>query len=1104
VSRGPKYDVFISYSPADRNVAEELASRLNADKLSVWFDQERIGVGQNSVGADAALATSRTMLLIMSANAFSSDWGRLERQTILFREPGTDEGRFVPLRTDDSVLPETLRHFAWIDWRQRSRSDYRRILNVCRSAVRVRQRTTSSGLEKLKALPSHNSAVWSIAVTPDGSRAISGSLDGIVRAWSLNPHRELSRLRVLGGVSGLGITNDGKVGLIGTQSGGVSLWHIGDKQASQLSPYVHPVSSVALAGDGRWAAAASYDTASIHLWNIERNEYFRTSEIHRTGVRGVAMTPDGGSLVSGSYDGTLVVWDLTRSKPIGHVCDSQAPDIACVAITAGGNRAVSGSSDGAVRVWDLTSGKCIGLLEGHTGPVTAVTISPDGATAVSAGEDDAILTWNLGAELPRITSRAWVRGVYGLAFASDAAHVLAASDNVVRVWHIKSDEALGIRGPQVAYTNAKVLLVGDTAVGKTGLAIRLTRGVFEWTYSSHGVWATQMKLEAANPQTHLAREVWLWDFAGQSDYRLIHQLFMDETALAILVFNPQTEDPFEGLSQWNRALCRSARRPFKKLLVAGRCDRGGLIVSSQSVQRFCQDQGFAACLQTSALTGDGCENLKQAIFEQINWADIPWTASPQVFKDLKEAIVALKDEGKILLRVSELKQQLEVRLPDRRFTFEDLKGVIGLLAGPGIVWQLEFGDFVLLRPEIINAYAAAVVRSVRAHADEIGCISEQRVLEGDLLYCDMARLTPSEEQVVLRAMCQMFVNRGLCSREHTETGPLLVFPSYFKRERPAIEGHPAAMLTYRIQGDLDEIYASIVVRLNHTVVFEKDQLWKYAADFRTEQRKRLGLRLTKTGEGRGEMLIYSDPSIPEEVKVTFIRYIHNHLKTKDPGLLRIRHYVCSRCSTSVENHNAVDERLKRGLRDIVCVMCEARIELVDLIEQRFASDLIQEKAQQLDRDVTAKIDNESRELILVGHAYAVAGEAGQIFRPTPNSDWGIDGEIEFKDSLGNASGERVYLQLKSGDSYTYKRKRDGAEIFQIRKPRHSQYWQQQAYPVMLVIRTSDGSVRWMNVSEYLKQISQPDRKATQIVFQGDSFNASNLLKMRDKVLPIMR
>ena len=51
---------------------------------------------------------------------------------------------------------------------------------------------------------------------------------------------------------------------------------------------------------------------------------------------------------------------------------------------------------------------------------------------------------------------------------------------------------------------------------------------------------------------------------------------MEETALAVLVFNPQSDNPFEGLGQWDRDLQRAVGRTFRKLLVAGRCDVGGL------------------------------------------------------------------------------------------------------------------------------------------------------------------------------------------------------------------------------------------------------------------------------------------------------------------------------------------------------------------------------------------------------------------------------------------------------------------------------------------------------------------------------------------------
>lgn len=137
-----------------------------------------------------------------------------------------------------------------------------------------------------------------------------------------------------------------------------------------------------------------------------------------------------------------------------------------------------------------------------------------------------------------------------------------------------------------------MLLVGETGVGKTGLAYRLTENRFKESISTDAVWATQLKLPQASSHGEIEREIWLWDFAGQADYRLIHQLYMDETALALLVFNPQSENPFEGLSQWDHDLQRAARRPYNKLLVSGRCDRGGLMVSRESIERFRRERGF--------------------------------------------------------------------------------------------------------------------------------------------------------------------------------------------------------------------------------------------------------------------------------------------------------------------------------------------------------------------------------------------------------------------------------------------------------------------------------------------------------------------------------
>jgi hypothetical protein len=345
------------------------------------------------------------------------------------------------------------------------------------------------------------------------------------------------------------------------------------------------------------------------------------------------------------------------------------------------------------------------------------------------------------------------------------------------------------------------------------------------------------------------REIWLWDFGGQADQRFIHQLYMEDTALAILVFDGQKEDLFETLGQWDRDLTRASRKPFSKVLAAGRVDAGGLRVGRSQLETFAKERGFACLLETSAKANLGCEELKEAVLAGIRWADIPWRSSPVLFKRLKEEIIRFKDEGRVLMRFNELRDALRLRLvgADAQFRDEELKAVVGLLAGPGVVWELAFGSWVLLQPERINAYAQAVIQTLRADEHERGAISEERVLKGELAYqSSTQRLVDAEEErFVLLAMHQTLVERGLCLREHTDTGPLLIFPSYYRRERPELVGHPAVLVSYRFNGFLDDIYATLVVRLHHTKPFQQDQLWRYAADFKTVLGKQLGVKLTR-------------------------------------------------------------------------------------------------------------------------------------------------------------------------------------------------------------------------------------------------------------------
>jgi small GTP-binding protein len=746
----------------------------------------------------------------------------------------------------------------------------------------------------------------------------------------------------------------------------------------------------------------------------------------------------------------------------------------------------------------VESGLCLRVLEGHIGTVQIVAWNADGRRAFSGDIKGGIRVWDLSE------------------FVAEARAPKAAAPAVPRA------------PDQVQYTNAKVLLVGESGAGKTGLSKRLALNDWEPSDSTVGAWATQWKLPVssnADGGDGVEREIWLWDFGGQADQRLIHQLYMDETALAVLVFDGQKEDLFETLGQWDRDLTRASRNPFAKLLVAGRVDAGGLRVSRSQVEAFAKERGYKQFLETSAKANIRCEELKDAILGGIRWEDIPWRSSPLLFKRLKEEIVRLKDAGRVLMRFNELRETLMLRLSGEftRFSDDELRAVVSLLAGPGIVWELKFGSWVLLQPERINAYAQAVIQTMRADEHERGCLPEERVLNGDLTYhSSMTRLEADEERFVLLAMHQTLVERGLCLREHTDKGPLLVFPSYYRRERPELVGHPAVLVSYRFNGFLDDIYATLVVRLHHTASFEGDELWRYAADFKTLTGKQLGVKLTRRAEGAGELEVYFDPAIEVGEKIIFSKYVHEHLLQSARDVVRLRHYVCPHCGTPVGNREVAMRRLEAwldntvadittGLRKIlrgkptqptiICSDCEKRVPLWDDMEQSFASPEIQRWVRELQKQSAIVLDNESQERALVGDVISTVELAGQISRELTVSDHGIDMEIEFTSDDGAATGRKLYLQVKSGDSALLRRQRDDADIFTINDALHVRHWMTQKYPVLLVFRNSEGEVRWMDIRVGLRRASDNGKQPVkQIVFAGERFDVMSVRRWREMVL----
>ena len=207
-----------------------------------------------------------------------------------------------------------------------------------------------------------------------------------------------------------------------------------------------------------------------------------------------------------------------------------------------------------------------------------------------------------------------------------------------------------------------------------------------------------------------------------------------------------------------------------------------------------------------------------------------------------------------------------------------------------MIQRLDFGGFILLRPEVLSRYAAAVVRKVRKHPQEMGCIRKDELLAGDLDYQDFKRLPREDEAVVLRTLLETFISRAWCLRQPCDGSAMLTFPSYFRRERKEQPSHPSVLVTYRFDGPADDIYATLVVRLHHTVAFQSTDLWKSAADFKTQTGTKLGFTLTRETEGSSRLEVYFEPDVDRNSRVLFLRYVHDHLMQHAQNVARLRRY----------------------------------------------------------------------------------------------------------------------------------------------------------------------------------------------------------------------
>ena len=212
-----------------------------------------------------------------------------------------------------------------------------------------------AGGTRLHTLTGHTGWINSVAFSPDGTFAASGSDDATVRLWRVE---------------------------LGAESASL----IGHTQA---------VSSVSFSPDGQILASGSLD-GSVRVWRVSDGSLILELPNQTVGVRSVAFSPDGVTLATATEDGTVRLWAAGTGTLLqtlhGHVQPTNR-----IAFSPDGELLASAGSDQTVRVWSVAEGTPLATLEGHAGPVISVAFSPDGTQLASGSLDGSVRLWGLTA-----------------------------------------------------------------------------------------------------------------------------------------------------------------------------------------------------------------------------------------------------------------------------------------------------------------------------------------------------------------------------------------------------------------------------------------------------------------------------------------------------------------------------------------------------------------------------------------------------------------------------------------------------------------------------------------------------------------------------------
>jgi len=211
-----------------------------------------------------------------------------------------------------------------------------------------------------------------------------------------------------------------------------------------LRGHSHFVQDVVISSDGQFGLSGSWD-GTLRLWDLQTGKTVRQFIEHSKDVLSVAFSADNRQIVSASRDRTVKLWN-TLGECKYTITDKGHTDwVSCVRFSpaVANPFIVSAGWDKSVKVWNLADCKLRNELVGHTGYVNTVTVSPDGSLCASGGKEGTIMLWDLN-EGKHLYSLEASDIIHSLAFSPSRYWLCAATQANVRIWDLEAKEVVEI------------------------------------------------------------------------------------------------------------------------------------------------------------------------------------------------------------------------------------------------------------------------------------------------------------------------------------------------------------------------------------------------------------------------------------------------------------------------------------------------------------------------------------------------------------------------------------------------------------------------------------------------------------------------------------